>query len=453
MNASDTLQLQTLMNGFISRHDMLRPGRPVIVALSGGADSVALLDALVASGYDCRAAHCNFHLRGAESDRDASHCADICRRLNVDLYVRDFDVPARMQSTGESVEMACRSLRYSWFDSLLDRERAQAIAVGHHREDNVETFMLNLLRGTGPRGLCGIRPRNGYVVRPLLECSRSQIEGYLRRRGLEYVTDSTNKSNDFKRNRLRNVVLPLLEEQFPGATRAVERTMAHVADFMGLYSNLVAERAARYRCGADILLGDIAEQESEAQVLLYEILHQTEGFTMSDVADMLRARGHNGAIFRSPRGIVRELHGGILSPADPAVTLTPDEYPADLRRDILSPLHITVERKPIASFSPLREPSVMYLDSSVLEATPAPVLRHWRRSDRIAPYGMKGSRLVSDLFTDAKYSAAQKRRAWLLCQGERVLWVCGLRASRHFAVGPDTKEYLQLTIHGHQTSI
>lgn len=446
MNENATLRLQTLMAGFIKRHDLLRPGRPVIVALSGGADSVTLLDALVAAGYDCRAAHCNFHLRGAESDRDGRHCADICRRLEVDLYVRDFDVHARMRSTGESVEMACRSLRYSWFDSLLDRERAQAIAVGHHREDNVETFMLNLLRGTGPRGLCGMRPRNGYVVRPLLECSRSQIEDYVRHRGLEYVTDSTNASNDFKRNRLRNVVLPLLEEQFPGAVQAIERTMAHVTDCMALYSTLADDRAARYRSGSDILLGDLSEQEPVARMLLYEMLHQSEGFTMSDVADMLSARDHNGAIFRSPRDAIRELHGGILSPADTSAAANSDEYPADLRRDILTPLHITIERKPVGSFSPGRDPRVMYLDSSVLEATPAPVLRRWRRGDRIEPYGMKGSRLVSDLFSDAKYSAGQKRRTWLLCQGGRVLWVCGLRASRHFAVGPDTKEYLQLSI-------
>lgn len=439
--------LQAMMADCIRRHGLLQPGRPVIVALSGGADSVALLQALVAEGYDCVAAHCNFHLRGEESMRDAAHCADICRRIGVDLCMRDFDVPARMRLSGESVEMACRSLRYEWFDSLLDRERAQAIAVGHHREDNVETFMLNLLRGTGPQGLCGMRVRNGYVVRPLLECSRAQIEAYLHERGLGFVVDSTNASNDFKRNRLRNVVIPMLDEQFAGASEAIERSMANVADSMALYRELVEDRAARYRQGSDILLADLARNETNARMLLYEMLHNSEGFSMSAVADMLRRPDGSGRRFVSNSGHVRELHRGVLS----AVSTQPQRQESDccsvdLRRDILTPLHITVERLHISSFSPERNPTVMYLDAAILDASPAPQLRRWRRGDRIEPYGMKGSRLVSDLFSDAGYSAEQKRNAFLLCQADKVLWVCGLRASRHFAVGPGTKEYLRLEI-------
>lgn len=439
--------LQAMMADCIRRHGLLQPGRPVIVALSGGADSVALLQALVAEGYDCVAAHCNFHLRGEESMRDAAHCADICRRIGVDLCMRDFDVPARMRLSGESVEMACRSLRYEWFDSLLDRERAQAIAVGHHREDNVETFMLNLLRGTGPQGLCGMRVRNGYVVRPLLECSRAQIEAYLHERGLGFVVDSTNASNDFKRNRLRNVVIPMLDEQFAGASEAIERSMANVADSMALYRELVEDRAARYRQGSDILLADLARNETNARMLLYEMLHNSEGFSMSAVADMLRRPDGSGRRFVSNSGHVRELHRGVLSAVSPQPQRQESDCcSVDLRRDILSPLHITVERLHISSFSPERNPAVMYLDTAILDASPAPQLRRWRRGDRIEPYGMKGSRLVSDLFSDAGYSAEQKRNAFLLCQADKVLWVCGLRASRHFAVGPGTKEYLRLEI-------
>ena len=442
--------LQAMMADCIRRHGLLQPGRTVIVALSGGADSVALLQALVSEGYECMAAHCNFHLRGEESMRDAAHCADICRRIGVDLCMRDFDVPARMRLTGESVEMACRSLRYEWFDSLLDRERAQAIAVGHHREDNVETFMLNLLRGTGPQGLCGMRVRNGYVVRPLLECSRAQIEAFLHERGLGFVIDSTNASNDFKRNRLRNVVIPMLDEQFDGASEAIERSMAHVADSMALYRELVEERAEHYRQGSDILLADMARNETNARMLLYEMLHNSEGFSMSAVADMLRRPDGSGRRFVSGCGHVRELHRGVLSAVSPQpLRQECDCYSADLRRDILTPLHITVERLHISSFSPERNPAVMYLDAAILDATPAPQLRRWRRGDRIEPYGMKGSRLVSDLFSDAGYSAEQKRNAFLLCRADKVLWVCGLRASRHFAVGPGTKEYLRLEIKKH----
>ncbi|MDE5643107.1 MAG: tRNA lysidine(34) synthetase TilS [Muribaculaceae bacterium] len=446
MNTLDDTSLVSAMRGFIDRHGLLSPGRPVIVALSGGADSVALLAALTDAGYECLAAHCNFHLRGEESMRDAAHCADICRRLGVDLTLRDFDVPERMARTGESVEMACRSLRYEWFESMLDRERAQAIAVGHHREDSVETFMLNMLRGTGPRGLCGIRPRNGYVVRPLLSCNRRMIEDYLRTRGLEFVTDSTNAENDFKRNRLRNIVLPALEEQFPGAGDAVCRTAGQVSECMALYSDLVKERAARYRRGSDILVADMVAAEPHARMLLYEMLHESEGFNMSAVSDIIAAAGRSGRTFISADGHIRELHGGVLRTAGGSHSVD-EEFPVDLRRDILSPVYMTVTRHHVSEFRPERNPSAIYLDASVLDDDSRPLtLRHWRRGDRLDPFGMKGSRLVSDIFSDAGLDPGRKRSVWLLCQGDRILWVCGLRASRHFSVGPDTKEYIRVEL-------
>ncbi|MDE6854695.1 MAG: tRNA lysidine(34) synthetase TilS, partial [Muribaculaceae bacterium] len=187
----------------MAEHGLLHRHAPVLVALSGGADSVALLAVLLRLGYDCRAAHCNFHLRGEESRRDMLHCRDICRKLDADLYVRDFDVAARRRDyPGESVEMACRELRYAWFADLLDRDCAQAVAVGHHREDRAETFMLNLMRGAGIAGLTSMRPRSGNVVRPLLPFTRAEIEDYLAWRGLECFTDSR-ASSDVRRRRRR----------------------------------------------------------------------------------------------------------------------------------------------------------------------------------------------------------------------------------------------------------
>ena len=209
---------------FITSRRLLRSDAPVIVALSGGADSVALLAVLLRLGYDCRAAHCNFHLRGEESMRDMNHCRAVAEKLDVDLYVRDFDVSARRSAfPGESVEMACRELRYNWFSDLLDRECAQAVAVGHHREDRAETFMLNLMRGAGIAGLTSMRPQSGNVVRPLLPFTRREIEDYVAQHGLTFINDSSNASDAHRRNRLRNNIFPALEAAFPGALDAVLR--------------------------------------------------------------------------------------------------------------------------------------------------------------------------------------------------------------------------------------
>ena len=220
---------------------------PVIVALSGGADSVALLAVLRQLGCDCRAAHCNFHLRGEESMRDMRHVQALCAELGVDLYIRDFDVPAQMKACGESVEMACRTLRYHWFDELLDRERASYIAVGHHREDRAETFMLNLMRGAGLEGLTSMRMVEGNVIRPLLDLSREEIEKYLAACGLGFVTDSTNAENEYRRNSLRNRVFPLLGEIFGSAAiDSVVKTPENLERSRSVYREAIKTKSELY---------------------------------------------------------------------------------------------------------------------------------------------------------------------------------------------------------------
>ena len=186
-------------------------GQPILVALSGGADSVALLRALHEAGCHSHAAHCNFHLRGDESMRDEQFVRDLCARLEIPLTVKDFDVAAWQQAHGGSVEMACRELRYAWFEQERERLQCSVIAVAHHADDQIETFFLNLLRGTGIKGLTGMSRLSGHIWRPLLVVSRQDILDYLFEIGQGYVTDSTNAQNDYRRNRLRNIVLPIVE--------------------------------------------------------------------------------------------------------------------------------------------------------------------------------------------------------------------------------------------------
>ena len=227
---------------------------PLAVAFSGGADSTALLVAACATGRDVTALHCNFHLRGAESDRDEQFCRRLAATLGVELRVKHFDVHARMAATGESLEMAARELRYAWFDSeerRLCAEKGAAMVpllVAHHADDNVETFMLNLMRGSGLRGLAAIPPRRGYIVRPLLGITRKEILEYLREQGVEYVTDSSNLVADVMRNKLRLKVLPAMEELFPGFSRAVGQSAQHLRDDLELLQSLTD--GLRSRCEA-----------------------------------------------------------------------------------------------------------------------------------------------------------------------------------------------------------
>ncbi len=437
--------LSSIVKDTISRHGLLRREGRVVVALSGGADSVALLAVLCELGYDCAAAHCNFHLRGDESTRDMRPAEAVARELDVALYVKDFDVAARQAATGESVEMACRELRYRWFYELLDREYAQCIAVGHHREDQAETFFLNLMRGSGVTGLAGMRYRNGYVVRPLLDASRADIEAYLKGRGLGWVDDSTNAECDYARNRVRNRLLPLVEELFPGGTDGVLRSMAILRENADFHAEAMRRTVAPYiNARGDIDLTALAA-EPHAAAILYEHL-RGEGFSRRQTDDMLAAAERHGGTFAASADHVRGVDHGMLRAPRAGYRSGTDAVEVNPARDIFEPVRITVSRHNIAEFAPERDPHTIYIDVRALEGDARWELRHWRRGDRMRPYGMGGDKLLSDIMADARLSADAKRQLWLLTCDDEIVWAVGLRASGLFTVGPDTREYLRLRL-------
>ena len=432
----------------IERLNLLRRSSPVLVALSGGADSVALLSALTALGFETIAAHCNFHLRGAESNRDMRHAEDIARQLGVNIHVRDFDVSERMKATGESIEMACRELRYDWFNTLLDRDRAQAVAVAHHREDNVETFFLNLLRSSGLDGLTGMAWRRDYVVRPMLDLSREDIENYLHDKQLGFVIDSSNASNDFSRNRLRNVIIPALESAFPGATKAILNSMSNLADSRLLVSDgidywLELTGGDNDRIDVTRLIELAGKHRTSA--ILFERL-KSLGFNAEHVSGIISSTlaGRSGRRFVSPSAIA-ELDRGILTLMPVGKISTSKGSTVCLNRDILKPVNIEVSFHHITEFSPGRDPMTAYFDKRILDGDPVFQLRHPATGDKIAPFGLTGEKLISKIFKDSRYSAADKRSAWLLTRNDVIIWAVGLRPSRLFSVTPETKEYIQLT--------
>lgn len=427
--------------------DLLRG--PVIVALSGGADSVALLAVLLSLGCDCRAAHCNFHLRGEESMRDMHHVEALCRELGVELYIRDFDVPAQMAETGESVEMACRTLRYRWFDELLDRERAAFIAVGHHREDRAETFILNLMRGSGLEGLTSMRAVEGNIVRPLLALSRYEIERYLSACGLTFVTDSTNAENAFRRNSLRNRVFPLLSEIFgDSAPDAVVKTVENLERSRAIYREAIRIKACAYCDGVgSIDLAAIVRTETEAALVLFEILRDKH-FNYSQAEQIIERADCSGLEFRSTDGCtIAEISHGFLLLTDAArVAQAQGSHIVNISRNIKEPVCIRVSDRPVADFAPPSGGGALeaFFDADIALAPHLWELRRHRRGDRMVPFGAKRSKLVSDLFANAHYSPADKRHAWFLtCDGE-IVWALGLKNSTFAAVGPETRRFLHL---------
>ena len=252
----------------IREHQLVEPDDKILVALSGGADSVALLLVLLQAGFHCEAAHCNFHLRGKESDRDEKFVRDLCRSQSIRLHTKDFDTMAYAREKGISIEMAARELRYGYFEELRTDWRFDKIAVAHHRDDNVETLLLHLVRGTGLKGLTGMRYRNGYVM---LDTSREEIERYLAGEGQSYVTDSTNLETEAVRNKIRLEFLPMMKTVNPSILDTLQDTIRHLEDAYTLYNIAVEDLKARI-CRNNRIDIQALKTIPAARTILFELL-------------------------------------------------------------------------------------------------------------------------------------------------------------------------------------
>lgn len=426
----------------------------LLVALSGGADSVALLRALLELGYDCVAAHCNFHLRGDESMRDERFVRDLCQRLGVELHVQDFDVEAyKRLHRGVSTEMACRSLRYDWFYELTMALKCRPVAVAHHADDNLETFFLNLLRGTGINGLVGMRTYDRWarIVRPMLGVTRGQVLQYLHDIGQDYVVDSTNLENDYRRNRLRNVVLPAIDREFDNARQRIADTMRHLDDERELLDYLVARIEEDDVGFYDEDTGDwcyCRQKLLEAPkpgMMLYALLRRS-GFNRTQCDQAVKASV--GATFHTSSHTLTVERKSFLVQRDTSSSdgqSSDGEIVVDFDRQwhLQGRLEAVAGREPFATTMVDGKRRVAF-GPGIRRCTRV-ALRHWRKGDRMRPFGMRGTKLISDLFVDLKFTAEQKKAVWLMEADGEIVWVLGARAAQAFVVEPGSTDYVLLT--------
>ncbi|MDR0976349.1 MAG: tRNA lysidine(34) synthetase TilS [Prevotellaceae bacterium] len=420
---------------FIGRQHLLHAADRVLVALSGGADSVALLRLLLAAGYTCQAAHCNFRLRGDESDRDEAFVVSLCQRLQVPLHVRHFDTAAEARHRGISIEMAARELRYAWFEELRTALDCTVVAVAHHRDDSIETLLLNLVRGTGLNGLTGIRPRNGHIVRPLLCLSRDDITAYLDGIGQPYVTDSTNQEDLYTRNKIRLRLLPLMEELNPSVRATLARTADHLSDAAAIYRRRIDElRAQVTDADRHILIPALLATEAP-HALLFELLYPL-GFNSDQAEDIFRALdGQPGKTFVSAtHRLVKDRDRLLVEPLDTAADTA-----------AAAPRLVIDEAVRTPDFVLSRSPHVAMLDADSF--TPPLTLRRWKQGDRFVPLGMKGEKLVSDYLTDRKCSLPERERQQVVCDADgRIVWLVGQRIDHRCRITDSTVRMVTLRV-------
>ena len=426
---------------YIEKYKLIRQDDTIIVGISGGADSVALLHILTRLNYSCIAAHCNFHLRGDESDSDEAFTQEEAKKLNIPFYKKDFDTTTYARQNRLSIEMAARELRYQWFEKLRTKCQAQAIAVAHHQDDSIETLLLNLTRGTGVRGLSGIQPRNGMIIRPLLAVNRTEISQWLAKQTISFRTDSSNLSDEYTRNFIRLRVLPLLEELNPSVREAILRTSEHLSDVEMVYLDWIENECRRlvdqhHRISITQLLASAAPQS-----LLYEII-KPYGFTRPLSDSVFKSlRGQPGKVFDAPDSGYR-----IVTDRDFLLITTQKEkdktvYTLKANDSLQLPIRLQTKTTKITdSFDIQRKATIGTFDYDQL--TFPLTLRTWDEGDWFIPFGMQGRKKLSDYFSDRKFNRVQKDQTWLLCSGSDIIWIVGERIDERYRIKKTTKTAL-----------
>jgi len=426
-----------IIRNYIEKQCLLNPESKVIVGFSGGADSVSLLHSLHHLGYDCIAAHCNFHLRGEESDRDAQFAAQFAASLNLPFFKQDFDTLGIAKERGISIEMAARDLRYQWFAELKEEQKADAIAVAHHRDDSIETLLLNLIRGTGIKGLTGIQPRVGCLIRPLLCVSKKEILQYVQAKNLPFITDSSNAQEKIARNKIRLQLIPLLETINPSVRDAIVQTIDNLNEATKIY-DAEMEKAIRAIYTKDSISIPLLKTFPSPESILFELL-KNYGFGKEVIRDIYSAMDSQpGKTFYAPDYcIVKDRDEFLLSPIAGKENA---EYEIQMSDSLLEfPFRMKIslqENDPTLEMD--KSADIAYLDYEQLQFPLT--LRRWKMGDKFRPIGMKSFQKVSDFFTNNKFNKIQKEKTWILTSGKEIVWIVNFRIDDRFKINNATKK-------------
>lgn len=433
---------------YVSENELFSHNDKVLLAVSGGVDSMVLMSLTAAAGYRFGVAHCNFQLRGKESDDDQLMVEHEAKRLGVEFYAQSFDTTAEMARTGESMEMAARRLRYQWFKSLCDEHSYTVIAIAHHINDSIETFFINMLRGTGLRGLTGINAQVGRIVRPLMFATRRDIHDFAVAHRIPFREDSSNRSTKYLRNKVRLGLVPMLKEINPQFTTIMRRNISRLSqaqEFVTASMEMIKHQVVEEQAGIYTLYIDRIDESLPRNFIIYEILSAQFGFK-GDVVDLLCHALDNeatGKRFYSRNWVaVIDRHKIVVA----AISEDDD-------------CEMLVDRNMIRSYAGGSVLFYEYCDIDFIETLdmgdnvalldadklqfPLKV-RRWREGDWFIPLGMSGRKKLSDYLIDKKVSLVEKSRQFVLVSGDDIVWVIGRRLDDRFCITKSTENVLKV---------
>lgn len=433
---------------YVGENELFTHDDKILLTVSGGVDSMVMMALTAAAGYRFGVAHCNFQLRGAESDEDELLVENEARRYGVEYNNKRFDTTAEMEATGESMEMAARRLRYAWFKELSQEHGYTVIAIAHHINDSIETFFINMLRGTGLRGFTGITTQVGHIVRPMMFATRKDIHDYAVAHHIPFREDSSNRSTKYLRNKVRLGLVPMLKEINPQFTTIMRRNIARLSqaqDFITSSMDIIKAEVLEAGGDVKVLHVDRINDHLPRNFVVYEILSSEFGFK-GDVVDALCHALDNGSTGR--RFYSREWVA-VVDRGDVAITrITSDDS-----------CETIVNRGAVRSYA---GGSVLYYDYcnidfiddldqgenvALLDADKLRfplVVRRWREGDWFVPFGMSGRKKLSDYLIDKKVSLAEKGRQFVLLSGDDIVWVIGRRLDDRYAITRKTENVLRV---------
>ncbi len=432
---------------FIEENKLCNPQNRLLLAISGGVDSMTMLHLFLDCGFNVSMAHCNFGLRDAESDGDEEFVSRTAMNLGIPLYVKRFDTKTYAEEHKVSIQMAARDLRYSWFRKLMQEHGFNKIATAHHANDVAETFLINLTRGTGIKGLTGIAINNNQLIRPLLFATRKEIESYATLHEVGFRQDSSNQETKYLRNSIRQSIIPLFENLNPSFIKTINQTTLLLKEASDLYQKHIDQMfGALTRKTAENVYIDIEKIKNQkiSPTLLFEYLSQY-GFTLDTATRLIEnIDSQPGAIYYAAAfKIVKDRKDYIVCARkeddDEEYLIGEEQTHFD------GPISLTLSQISIdAQFILKRNKEIASFDLSKL--TFPLILRRWQHGDYFYPLGMRGKKKLSDYFTDKKISLPEKETIWLICSGSDIIWVVNHRTDNRYCITKSTPKVLQIEL-------
>ncbi len=423
----------------------------ILLAVSGGIDSMVMVDLFRRLNCNYAIAHCNFHLRGEESMRDERFVTDYATKHNITLYKQEFDTFTYMEENKKSLEMSARDLRYDWFEKIVNEHGFTLLATAHHGDDSAETFLINLLRGTGIAGLHGILPKSNNIIRPLLFTSRRKINEYAQKHNIEHIEDSTNKDNKYTRNKIRNEIIPVLREISPNFDIIIRKDIERLRETEQVFREVIEKTEKEILINKN---GVIEIELSKVKALkpihiyMYEILSEY-GFNETNINSICEAIDDNNSsgkqFYSENYRLIIDRNHLLITRTEKEKTIKQDYLLYDYQTNISSPISLHQEILRDLKFIKIQKSkSIAMLDYDKLRFPLT--LRHWKNGDYFIPFGFNGKQKLSDYFSNNKFSLLQKESQWLLCSGEDIVWVVGERIDDRFKITDKTQTIYKLEL-------